>query len=734
MLIYKGTMGFCCGVRRAIDTAINARSDKKVIYTLGKIIHNDIVVQGLQAIGILAVDNIKALSKGDKVVICSHGTTKDNFDFLLQKEVEVIDGTCPFVKKIHDKVYLDSKNGYNIVIVGDSEHTEVKGIAGWCNDNYQIISDIKEMDFSVFDKFSVVCQTTFPVHKYREIKKNMQSIATKLAKIVVFFDSICYTTLERQKEAAIIAEKSDVVLVLGDKSSSNTNKLYNIAKQKCPSVFLISNKSELSAIKELKISKLGILSGASTPDELITEVINIMIETNSNGIVKIEDVSTTKDSPNMEEVQQKQKNEKKEISMKEALKKFPPKTYKEGMRLKARVVSADNNGILVALQTAGKNDTGFIDKDEVEIDGNYNPENYKPDDELDVIIIRKSDKNDRTINLSKKAYDQLKIDDEKVKGILAGDEFTLVCTQEVKGGLLGKIGTYTVFVPASQIKMSYVHNLSDYLNKPLRLRALPPKDDEEETEKKKSRNPKRIVASQRIILEEEKMKREEEFWNSIPEGSIVSGKVKRFASFGAFVSLKYMDALVHNSELSWSKKKINSPDEVLELNKTYDFKVLSVNREEGKISLGYKQLQPKPEEIALTKYPVGSVLKGKVVRLVKFGAFVELEPGIDGLVHVSQINHGWIKSPNEALKVGDEVEVKVIGIDNDRITLSIKELLPEEPVAEAPAAEEDSAKAKDNKVERKGRKQKEEETPREYISSSSVVTLGDLLSQVNLQE
>ena len=150
--------------------------------------------------------------------------------------------------------------------------------------------------------------------------------------------------------------------------------------------------------------------------------------------------------------------------------------------------------------------------------------------------------------------------------------------------------------------------------------------------------------------------------------------------------------------------------------------------------MGYKQLQPKPEEIALTKYPVGSVLKGKVVRLVKFGAFVELEPGIDGLVHVSQINHGWIKSPNEALKVGDEVEVKVIGIDNDRITLSIKELLPEEPVAEAPAAEEDSAKAKDNKVERKGRKQKEEETPREYISSSSVVTLGDLLSQVNLQE
>ena len=168
---------------------------------------------------------------------------------------------------------------------------------------------------------------------------------------------------------------------------------------------------------------------------------------------------------------------------------------------------------------------------------------------------------------------------------------------------------------------------------------------------------------------------------------------------------------VHNSELSWSKKKINSPDEVLELNKTYDFKVLSVNREEGKISLGYKQLQPKPEEIALTKYPVGSVLKGKVVRLVKFGAFVELEPGIDGLVHVSQINHGWIKSPNEALKVGDEVEVKVIGIDNDRITLSIKELLPEEPVAEALQPKKTAPKQKTIKLERKGRKQKKRKRP-----------------------
>lgn len=731
MLIYKGSMGFCCGVQNAIDIAFLSKQNKKVVYTLGKIIHNDIVVKSLEGIGIFSLDNIKSVRSGDTVIICSHGTAKANIDYLQSKGVEVIDATCPFVKKIHKKVTEDCEKGYNIVIIGDKQHTEVKGTAGWCKD-CQIIEDVKDMDFSISDKFSIVCQTTFPYEKYKEIKKNIVKLATKLDKIVVFFDSICYTTVERQKEATLIAEKSDVVLVLGDRNSSNTNKLAQLAKEKCENVYLISKASELQTLNLEKISKLGLLSGASTPTELITEVINIMNETNSNGAIIIEDVNTTINSaePKAEEQKKEAKVEKKDISMKEGLKKYAPKQYREGMRLKARVVSADLNGVYVALEGGGKNDTGFIDKDEVELEGDYDPNNYKPDTELEVIIIPKSDNKNKSINLSKKAYDELKVDDEKVKGILAGDEFTLTCTQEVKGGLLGRIGTYTVFVPASQIRMGFVQNLSDYLNKPLKLKALPPKEEDDS----KKRNPKRIVASQRIVLEQEKEKREEEFWSSIPEGSVVNGKVKRFSTFGAFVSLKYMDALVHNSELSWSKKKINSPDEILELNKNYDFQVLSVDRENGKISLGYKQLQPKPEEIALTKYPEGTIVKGKVVRLVKFGAFIELEPGIDGLVHISQINHGWIKSANEALKVGDEVEVKVMGIENDRITLSIKELLPEEevPVAAMDNEEETTKKSKKadgEKFERKTRKSKEEDEPREYISSSSVVTLADFFNQ-----
>ncbi|MDD4316231.1 MAG: 4-hydroxy-3-methylbut-2-enyl diphosphate reductase [Clostridia bacterium] len=747
MLIYRGSTGFCAGVRNAVDTALAHKKDR-VIYTLGNLIHNDCVIKSLEAVGVFAVFDVNSLNAKDTVVISSHGAPKKTVERLIEKGVKVIDATCPFVKKIHERVEKDCADGYGVVIIGDREHTEVKGIAGWCQDA-QIITDEKEMDFSFSDKFSIVCQTTFDLDKYREIKKNIQLLATKLYKIVVFYDSICYTTVERQKEAVLLSSMSDAVLVLGDKSSSNTNKLVQIAKKKCNFVYLISNVSDLKSVQIQNISKLGLLSGASTPTELITEVINTMIETNNDTVI-IEDVKESEALTQVEEQKTEVKKEKKEMSMKDAMKKYAPRQYREGMRLKGRVVSADNTGILVALDNAGKNDTGFIDKDEAEMEGAYSPENYKPDMELDVIIIPKgNDKNNKSINLSKKAYDALKVDDERVKGILAGDEFELSCTQEVKGGLLGKIGTYTVFVPASQIRMGFVQNLSEYLNKPLRLKALPPKDEPEESEdeSKRPRNPKRIVASQRIVLEEEKAQREEDFWNSIPEGSVVSGKVKRFATFGAFVSLKYMDALVHNSELSWSRKKINSPDEVLTINTTYDFQVLSVDRENGKISLGYKQLQPKPEEIAMTKYPVGTITKGKVVRLVKFGAFVELEPGIDGLVHISQINHGWIKSANEALKVDDEVEVKVMGIENDRITLSIKELLPEEEVAQAPmfdinlgTDEEKPSRIsqfnkrmegqdRNDKRDRRKFRNEDGDEPREYISSSSVVTLADLFKQ-----
>jgi len=748
MQVILGECGFCGGVTAAMKIAENAAKNGKV-YCIHPLIHNKSVIKRLENEGITTIDG-EMPPKGSTVLISAHGCGKATEETLTANGYRVIDATCPFVKNIHENIERYEKEGYRVVIIGDKEHAETKGHAGR-SENALVIGSADEFDFSSADRFFVCVQTTYSHKKYKEIKEIIKKRAEKLLKTVVFFDSICYTTISRQINAEEIAEKCDLVLVVGDKSSSNCIKLYRTAAERCANVKLIENVTDLQSLQIKKNFVLsGILSGASTPKELTMEVFKSMSEqvVINNGVDEVkEEVVETKVAETAETTG---KQEEKEITtMAEAMKRINTRTYREGMRLRTHVVRADLNGITVSVDGSNnKNDCGFIAKEEAEIDGSYDPENYHVGDEIEAIIIPKEPgSKEKAINLSKKAYDAIKLDDEKVKGILAGEEFSLVCGQVINGGLLGKIGTYSVFVPASQIRIGYVKSLEDYTTKPLRLKALPPKEElDEEGNVKKPRNPKRIIASQRVILEAEKAAKEEEFWSKIYEGAIVNGKVKRFASFGAFVSLKFMDALVHNSDLSWAKKRINDPSEVLELNKNYDFIVLKADRETGKISLGYKQLQKHPVEIAQEKYPVGSVVKGKVARIVKFGAFVELEPGIDGLVHISQINHGWLQSASEALKEGDEVEVKVMKYEDDRITLSMKELIAP-PVVEETVTEDDNVerparngnRRSEEKGDRKAKKPrhvKEEgdDEPREYVSGGSGVTLGDLFKGINLGE
>lgn len=748
MSVILGPCGYCAGVERAVGKAIAAAEKYGAVYSPHPLIHNKIAVESLRKKNILTEDKNGKLTAA---IISAHGCSAKE-ESLLREKYTVIDATCPFVKEIHKKIEEYSANGWKIIIVGDENHVEVKGSAGRGKDS-QAVNSAEEINFDTGEKFLITVQSTYPTKTYREIKKNIKNRAESLSKTVEFFDSICYTTMDRQRRAEEIAAKCDFIVVVGDKNSSNCIKLYATAKQFCEDVCFIENVTDLNSEHiNKKLGMSGILSGASTPKELTMEVFNRMSEQNVIDAivdeVKEEAVVAVTEEPaaaSTEEVAKKEEKSEGEFTMAEAMKKYPTKNYREGMRLKTHVVKADMTGITVAVDGCGKNDCGFISKDEAELSGTYDAANYKEGDEIEAVIIPKEQgSKDKAINLSKKAFDAIKADDEHVVKILAGEEFTLACNQEIKGGLLGKIGTYTVFVPASQLRIGFVKSLTDYVNKPLRLKALPPKEElDEEGNVKRPRNPKRIVASQRIILEEEKAAKEDEFWSKIYEGAIVNGKVKRFTTFGAFVSLKFMDALVHNSDLSWSKKRINDPGEVLEINKNYDFIVLAADRETGKISLGYKQLQKHPFEIAQEKYPVGSVVKGKVARLVKFGAFVELEPGIDGLVHISQINHGWIQSASEALKEGDEVEVKVMNYDGEKITLSIKELLPDVPAQEENSEDfvtdkpsrtasfnrrlegQDSRGEKKERRNRKFRDDSDDE-PREYVSGSSGVTLGDL--------
>ncbi|MFA6866611.1 MAG: 4-hydroxy-3-methylbut-2-enyl diphosphate reductase [Clostridia bacterium] len=753
MQIILGDSGFCNGVERAINIALDVQKKANTtVFTNTELIHNTIVVKDLANKNIIPLKNNQILNNGDIVIISAHGTTRNYIDNLSKIGVNVINAVCPFVEQIHKKVAdYSKKEDSSIIIIGDKNHSEVIGIAGWCK-SYQVVNSFEEIDFSLANNFLMVEQTTYNIVIYKKIKEKVVKFLNNSSKIVEFFDSICYTTISRQNQSISIAKECDVVLVIGDKNSSNCNKLFTMASMYCNKVILIENVTDLKSIQiKNKITKLGILSSASTPKELTMEVFNRM---SSN-------VNTTTEAQ-LDEQNDMQENAKVEVAtatiaepttMEQALASMPSyKKYKPGMKMVVTIVSLDENGINVAMPIA-KNDCGFIPKIEAELDGSYDQNNYKINDELEVIMMDKTSeyKNISGYLFSKKKFDLIKLDDAKVTKILEGEDFSLKCTQAVTGGLLGKIGTYTIFVPASQIRMGYVKSLDDYLNKTLKLRVLPPKEElDAEGNPKKPRNPKRIVASQRVILEEEKATRDEEFWTNIFEGAIIHGKVKRFADFGAFVSLKYMDALVHNSDLSWSKKRINNPGEVLEINKAYDFVVLNADRENNKISLGYKQLQKKPYDIAQEKFPVGSELEGKVARVVPFGAFVELEPGIDGLVHVSQIKHGWIQSATEALKEGDIVKVKVMSYENDKITLSMKALLPMEEESEKSLIEEIDAleidpkdkvsrtqafknkfEGLDNKPKAPRRYKREREVndePRQYSSSNTGVTLGDLFN------
>ncbi len=741
-------IGVCNSVDRAIKMAFSAQNDKKA-YTLGPIAHNKNVVSSLEKKGILKVDNIDELESGDTLIVSAHGCQKEIYQKAEERGIRIVDATCPSILKIHSEVEKYALDGYHLIMIGDKNHREVKGVVSYAS-HYTIIGVEDEINLPLeHDRYLVVAQTTLQSDRYDFIAKKIENLLSNLKKIVVILNTICYTTIRRQLEAHELCKNAECVLVVGDRQSANVNKLLEIAKSYSKKAYLIENVNDLKSIAKYNITMPTILSGASTPKELVMEVINIM-EQNINTVDVNEEVEVkTEAVVTAEPVEVKTAKKEVEITtMEEALKHgFAPRSYREGMTVKATIQTIDPTGVTVFVSLNGKNDSGFIAADEMELDGSYDMSKYAIGDNLQAIIIPKTDAKLKAINLSKKKFDEILVADEAVKAIKEGEEFTLTIQSAIKGGLLGKIGSYSIFVPASQIRIGYVKNLEEYVGKKLRLRILPPKAEEEGEEKRKS-NPKRIVASQRIILEEEKLAKEDAFWDAMQVNNIVEGKVKRFAKkddkyFGIFVSIMNKDCLLHISDLSWTK--VEDPSTVLELNKKYEFVVLKADREADKVSLGYKQLQKQPYELAAEKYHVGDVVKGKVERIKDFGAFISIEPGIDGLVHVSEICHKWISNANEALKIGDEVEAKIISFEKNKITLSIKALI-EAPVVEEVVAEEGkeekssrtdrfnkrAAKAED-KGEKKARKEKvEDDEPHEYVTSTNGATMADLFKGLDL--
>ena len=697
-IIIAKSIGFCSGVKRAVDTA--TKISGKGVFVLGELIHNDTVNAKLKEKGAVIVNSVDEIS-GGKVIIRSHGEEKCTYEKLKRIGAEIVDCTCPYVAKTQRIVEEHYKNGYRIVIAGERNHPEVKGLDGWC-ENTAFVTD-GEDDLSRFagEKVCVVAQTTFSAEKFdlflQKIKKNG-------FKTVEVFNTICYTTRERQEEANRLSEICDCMIVIGSASSSNTRKLFDVCRKKCASVFLIES-ADLVEIKNFKsFNKLGIVSGASTPREQTMEVFFSMEEKNTGAEVIVTEAANSEATTEAVKATETAVEAPKAMSeMEEAVAKMDDKAtkFRKGQKITATISSATDEGLAVYISNTKKEI--LLPKEEINCEA-YDKAEYskKVGEEIQVKITGLN-----PVQLSEKAIAR-DIEDEKLVAEIAdgNNMFNVVIDGFNKGGLIGHYAGFEVFVPSSQIRIGFVKELDKYVGKTLRVKA----------EKVENGKRKQIVASQRVILEAEKAQRdaeraekEEEFFGAVSVGDIIKGTVVRFAAFGAFVDVNGIDCLAHISDLSWTG--CNTPADVLEIGKEYEFKVLKCDKETKKVSLGYKQLQPKPWDLVPGKYMVGDIVKGKVVRIVPFGAFVELEKGIDGLVHVSQISHEWLENPTSALKVGEEVEAKIIAIDHEKekITLSIKAMTPApENVAKAPRNHNEAEGEEGEKSARKPRRARNE--------------------------
>ncbi len=483
------------------------------------------------------------------------------------------------------------------------------------------------------------------------------------------------------------------MIVVGGLNSSNTNKLYEIALKNCGNVFRLSNADNLDYSKIKKFKSVGIVSGASTPNAQTREV-----------LLKMEENTEVKATNSMADVVAKIDNESK---------------FKKGQIVSATISQATDDGLQILLPFSKKEIA--LSKDELDCE-QYNADDYadKIGESIDLLVVELKP----SLKLSQKMIRTLKEEEALSAEIEAGKEFSVVCTGTNKGGLVAQLGTFSVFVPAKEIRPGFVKDLTKYEGKTLRLRAL----DIRKTGRKE------IVASQRVILQEEhdakeaaKSAREEEFFANIAVDDVVEGKVERATDFGAFVSVNGFDCLAHISDLSWTG--VDAVKDVLEIGKTYNFKVLKIDKENKKVSIGYKQLQPQPWDLAEGKYQVGDVIHGKVVRIVPFGAFVEVEKGIDGLVHVSQIAYERIETPSTVLNVGDEVDAKIIALDtyNKKMNLSIKAILPEpERAPRAPKGEGEEKPDRKSRFTRRASNDDELSTWNE--GSIGGTSIGDLLA------
>ncbi|MBE6798503.1 MAG: bifunctional 4-hydroxy-3-methylbut-2-enyl diphosphate reductase/30S ribosomal protein S1 [Ruminococcaceae bacterium] len=642
------TAGFCFGVDRAVNMVGQLLAEGKKVATLGPIIHNPQLVEQLSRQGVRIVESPCEVQSGEVLVLRSHGVPKSVTDKAEQLGIPYADATCPFVAKIHKIVALAGAEGRTVLIAGDREHKEVVGIIGHCIgkvlafDTLEELEDLsKNGEISVSEPLTVVSQTTFNT----ELWKKCQNFLKKHYTNAKIFDTICNATSKRQQEASDLSRSCDVMVVIGGRHSSNTRKLYEVCRKHCDRTVFIESSEELKKEDIANASLIGVVAGASTPSGIIKEVINTMDE-----ILTLNDEMTFEEMLNATE-----------------------SASNTDQKVKGIVLSVSPTEIQVDI--VGRKHTGYITASEFSSDANIKlTEAVKVGDELDLIIMRTNDQ-EGTMMLSKKRFDAIAGWDKVLAAKESNEIIEGTVSDVVKGGVVAFYEGIRVFIPASQATLSRNDSLEALKGKPLSFRIIEigPR--------------RRVIGSARAILKEQKAEATEKFWANVAVGDRITGTVKSLTGYGAFVDLGGVDGMVHISELSW--ERIKNPSEVVAVGDTIEVYIKAIDEEKKKISLGYKKADENPWEIFKAKFAVGDVATVKIVSMTAYGAFAKVIPGIDGLIHISQIANRRIEKPADELKVGQEVEAKIIDVDFDkkRVSLSIRALLPEEPAVEETAEE-----------------------------------------------
>lgn len=647
--------GFCFGVEKAIQAAEKA-ARREPVFSLGPLLHNKQETARLKKLGIIEKDEL--MEKG-AVLIRTHGVGPQTYELLEKQGSKIIDVTCPHVKKAQKVAREAAEQGYQVFILGDHQHVEVQGIVAWTENKAIVINSLEELKkIKLKDKVALLAQTTEKETNFNELVAYLQTQPLDLK----ILPTICSATRIRQKAAVKLAKQVDLMIVIGGRHSSNTKKLKEVC-QKYVTTYQVEQADELQPKWFQNKFKIGVTAGASTPDWIIKEVIEQMEEYKMDVQEENMEESSKQNNVATEEAVLPQTEETTPNSI-DLGEQINIQTFRPGDLITGTIVQVASDEALIDI--GGKSE-GILPVTEFS--------NTKVDlcdvlevgEEITVEVVKKDEEGNIILSRKRAHFNEIMEHLAQVKK--ANEIIEAPVIEIVKGGLLVDVGVKG-FVPASQVELFFVKDFSEYLQKVLRLRIL-----ELEPEKGK------VVLSQRIVLAEEREKQKAALLKDIEAGQTRKGVVKRLTNFGAFVDLGGLDGLLHVSELGW--QRVDHPSDVVQEGQEIEVYVLSVDRDKEKISLSLKELLPDPWQEAIKKYEVNSIITGKVVRIVSFGAFVELEPGLDGLVHISKISKQRIDTVSDVLEVGQEIQAKIMSIDVERkrISLSIQDALIDEEEA-----------------------------------------------------